>query len=335
MNEELTCTLTNWENVNPVLETWAQRIERNLISIFHILSPCIRKIIPTISSPPVPEWTTTRWKNIMVGDFVLLRNNEVIPADVAIISTSEMDNMCFIETKSMDGETNLKIRRAPDETSWVRSARDAAQLRGVVICDTPNASLYKFQGTFILQERDATGVSKNQGNDVDVSKNSTTSEVGSSSLATSKSLDGLRLLKDSDPSGASSEHFTNDETSDCLRIPLTLSSILLRGCVLRNTEWVVGLVLYTGSDTKIQLNAGSTPSKRTRIEKQMNPQVILNFVILIAMCLVCGITHMLYFSAFNFEDAPFALEPYQGNTGQALIFTVTFLYVFRTFLSKI
>jgi phospholipid-translocating ATPase len=48
---------------------------------------------------------------------------------------------------------------------------------------------------------------------------------------------------------------------------------LLRGTVLRNTEWVIGIVLYTGMDTKIVLNSGGTPSKRTKVERQMNPQV--------------------------------------------------------------
>ena len=58
-------------------------------------------------------------------------------------------------------------------------------------------------------------------------------------------------------------------------IPLSINSILLRGCVLRNTEWVIGIVVGTGYDTKIIKNSGKTPSKQSRIDKQMNPMVIL------------------------------------------------------------
>lgn len=39
----------------------------------------------------------------------------------------------------------------------------------------------------------------------------------------------------------------------------TINEILLRGCTLRNSSWVIGLVVFTGSDTKIMLNGGDTP----------------------------------------------------------------------------
>jgi phospholipid-translocating ATPase len=54
---------------------------------------------------------------------------------------------------------------------------------------------------------------------------------------------------------------------------ITSNSTLLRGCVVRNTGWVIGLVLFTGNETKIMLNSGKTPSKRSKIEKQTNPYV--------------------------------------------------------------
>lgn len=37
---------------------------------------------------------------------------------------------------------------------------------------------------------------------------------------------------------------------------ITINELLLRGCALRNTTWVIGLVVYTGDDTKIMLNQG-------------------------------------------------------------------------------
>jgi phospholipid-translocating ATPase len=54
---------------------------------------------------------------------------------------------------------------------------------------------------------------------------------------------------------------------------LDISNTLLRGSVLRNTGWVIAVAVFTGAETKIMLNAGVTPSKRSRIEKLMNRQV--------------------------------------------------------------
>lgn len=58
-----------------------------------------------------------------------------------------------------------------------------------------------------------------------------------------------------------------------LKAPVNLNTVLLRGTVLRNTEWVIGLIVFTGIDTKIVMNSGGTPSKRGRVERLMNPMV--------------------------------------------------------------
>jgi magnesium-transporting ATPase (P-type) len=50
--------------------------------------------------------------------------------------------------------------------------------------------------------------------------------------------------------------------------------ILLRGCVLRNTEWAYGIVVFAGRDTKLMMNSGKAVFKRTSIEKLMNQLVV-------------------------------------------------------------
>ena len=62
----------------------------------------------------------TIWENICVGDYIKVFNRETVPVDMIILYTSQQNiqhnGICFIETKSFDGETNLKIRRACKST---------------------------------------------------------------------------------------------------------------------------------------------------------------------------------------------------------------------------
>ena len=55
--------------------------------------------------------------------------------------------------------------------------------------------------------------------------------------------------------------------------PIQPDHILLRGAQLRNTDWVHGLVVYTGRDSKLVRNATKTPLKRSNMDRIINKQV--------------------------------------------------------------
>lgn len=56
-------------------------------------------------------WTETCWQDIIVGDLIKLKCDEIFPADLLLLHTASVDGVCFIETANLDGETNLKQRR--------------------------------------------------------------------------------------------------------------------------------------------------------------------------------------------------------------------------------
>jgi len=159
-----------------------------------------------------PCWRKSRWEDVKVGDFVKIYDDEPIPADIIICATSEEENVAFVETKNLDGETNLKSRSACPALTHLRNAKECADPKNSfhVDCERPDNNMYRLTATVVMPED---------------------------------------------------------------KYPIDLGQTLLRGTMLRHTKWVIGLVIYTGEDTKIVLNSGGTPSKRSRVERQMNPQV--------------------------------------------------------------
>uniref|UniRef100_A0A8C2KYK6 Phospholipid-transporting ATPase n=1 Tax=Cyprinus carpio TaxID=7962 RepID=A0A8C2KYK6_CYPCA len=70
--------------------------------------------------------------------------------------------------------------------------------------------------------------------------------------------------------------------------------MLLRGCVLRNTEWCFGLVIFAGLQTKLMQNCGRTKFKRTSIDKLMNTLVLWIFGFLICMGIILAIGNTIW-----------------------------------------
>lgn len=76
---------------------------------------------------------------------------------------------------------------------------------------------------------------------------------------------------------------------DGKRVSLGPSNIVLRGCVLKNTNWALGVAVYTGRETKAMLNSSGAPSKRSRLETHMNREIILLSLFLVALCTVVSV----------------------------------------------
>ena len=159
-------------------------------------------------------------RDIRVGDFILLRNGDSLPADAVLISSSDKEGVCFVETKDLDGETNLKPRNSIAELKHIQSGADCLNdCHFYVEAGAPSADLYKFTGTLVTLERNS------------------------------------------------------NKWTEQSKTPIEIDNILLRGHVVRNTKWAIAVVLFTGLDTKIMLNSGETPSKRSQVDKEMNREV--------------------------------------------------------------
>lgn len=75
---------------------------------------------------------------------------------------------------------------------------------------------------------------------------------------------------------------------------LNNEKIILRGCILRNTSWCFGLVIFAGPDTKLMQNSGKTKFKRTSIDRLMNTLVLWIFGFLVCLGTVLAIGNSIW-----------------------------------------
>uniref|UniRef100_A0A452TH22 Phospholipid-transporting ATPase n=1 Tax=Ursus maritimus TaxID=29073 RepID=A0A452TH22_URSMA len=150
-------------------------------------------------------------------------------ADILLLSSSEPNSLCYVETAELDGETNLKFKMALEIThQYLQRENSLTTFDGFIECEEPNNRLDKFTGTLIWRN-----------------------------------------------------------TS----FPLDADKVLLRGCVIRNTDFCHGMVIFAGADTKIMKNSGKTRFKRTKIDYLMNYMVYTIFVVLILVSAGLAIGH--------------------------------------------
>ena len=94
-----------------------------------------------------------RSHEIKVGCFVKVKENEHFPCDMLLLNSSLQKGICYVETKNLDGETNLKHKQA--DKRIVAACRSETEIlkafTGVLIeCEQPNEYLYKFDGNLVM-----------------------------------------------------------------------------------------------------------------------------------------------------------------------------------------
>jgi len=194
-------------------------------------------------NPDKVQFEEKRWAELEVGDFVQIGTRQIVPADIILISVAEKLDIptgkCFVETKSLDGETNLKARQAlPITFHDVATVRALDRVRGTLSMEHPNRSIHSFQGVIELDSFQE-GASRGPKNICEVSKD----------------------------------------------------NVVLRGSVVRNCHWIIGLVVNTGRDSKIFMSTqNKVIKKHSSLEKNMQKEIVKVFLLLIGICVLgaCG-----------------------------------------------
>lgn len=179
------------------------------------------------------HWASTKWHNLHVGDVVKIQRDEAIPADMVLLSSEGVNNIAYIETMALDGETNLKNKSPPTVTSKTCSTPEGiAATSAEFVVEDPNLDLYNFEGKVTI----------------------------------------------------------GDETA-----PLTNNEIVYRGSVLRNTPSAIGMVIYSGEECKIRMNANKNPRiKAPALQSTVNKIVILIVIFVVALAVFNSVAYELW-----------------------------------------
>jgi phospholipid-translocating P-type ATPase (flippase) len=78
-------------------------------------------------------------------------------------------------------------------------------------------------------------------------------------------------------------------------------NFLYKGTTLKDTDWAVGCVVYTGKETKIMMNINKSSGKTSHLEMTINKLMILIFLIQILLCVICALISSYTYSV-KFKD---------------------------------
>ncbi|XP_014233010.1 probable phospholipid-transporting ATPase VD isoform X2 [Trichogramma pretiosum] len=210
------------------------------------------------------------WKDVKVGDLVHLSNNELVPADMLLLRSSDPQGFAFLDTCNLDGETNLKQRQVIPGFLDLQATFKPSEFRSFIEIDKPSTKIYRFNGAVVH------------------------------------------------PNG--------------VRVPVSTENLLLRECVLKNTDFIEGIVVYVGHETKAMLNNGGPRYKRSRLEKQMNYDVIWCVVILVILCIVGAAGCRFWLSTYaSAGEVPF-LENTQDPAYEGMLTFWTFVIILQVMI---
>lgn len=92
-----------------------------------------------------------------------------------------------------------------------------------------------------------------------------------------------------EPPSADLYSFTGKMVIGQDQFALNANQILLKGSNLKNTEWVLGIVIYTGKDSKLMMNSQKSRTKQSNVEKRLNWVIFKILQVQLFICLSLAI----------------------------------------------
>ena len=92
-------------------------------------------------------------ENIKEGDFLIIKKNQRVPADMILLYTKDKSGTSFVRTDQLDGETDWKVRESIKFTQKLgqKDISNIIKKRWKTKVEAPNDLIYKFKGCFYTE----------------------------------------------------------------------------------------------------------------------------------------------------------------------------------------
>lgn len=238
--------------------------------------------------------------NIHAGDLVVVRNREMIPADLILLASANEGGNAYIETSSIDGETNLKLRNSPsihlnggDATIQWHGFESMKQVVERIANISVIGHPYAISAISNPANADEGPILERNVSDKSGRFKLLFGKVAPNETKRSERATFIATLTSERPNTHVNNYIgkltlpPDSEGGRSVHAPLNIENVLLRGAVLRNTEWIIGVACFTGADTKLVMNSVATPSKFSQMDVLINRTVFL--VLCIMLICVCSL----------------------------------------------
>lgn len=184
-----------------------------------------------------------------MGDLILIPKDTRIPADLLLLASSEKDGSTFMETSTLDGEKNLKPRYSLAET-------------------------YQEAAISLVKKKSKGRNEMPYGGNFDINMNLHIS------------------VQHPDPSLYKFEGFIKELDGNLKqgeKVSIGVKNFLFKGAMIRNVDWTLGVVLYTGKDTKIQQNGSEGRYKVSTMESKLHMMIVMLFGLQVLLAIIAVI----------------------------------------------
>ena len=181
------------------------------------------------------KWKKEKCYKIMPGNIIKIKEDEECTCDILIIKSSNINGYLFVDTKNLDGESNLKEKYVVENLKNMQiTADELSCLSGNIITNDSDENLNEWEGEL---------------------------------------------------------NYNNIKDIYC-----TMDNMMLKGTILKNTDYIYGIVVYAGHHTKIMKNSHKPEPKVSKMIKIMDKLLYSLFAFTLLLCLIFA------FLCNNFEE---------------------------------